>query len=167
MLMPMKEILGVDVGGVLLDFVPYIGKELDFKEERYLETPEVEGAFGAVASLNAGRFAGNVYLVSRVKEGPERVLAWLRHRKFFERTGIPESHFNHCFERNEKAPICRRLGITHFVDDRAEVLQTMADFVPNLYQFQGLNEDRAKFTDLGDRITFVKNWKELLEKLGR
>lgn len=162
-----NEILGIDVGGVLSNFVQYLGSELDFRGERYLETPEMEGAFDAVAALNAGRFAGRVYLVSRVKDGPARVLAWLKHHDFFGRTGIPEEHFNHCIERHEKAPICKELGITHFVDDRAEVLSTLTDFVPHLYQFQGLDEDRAKFADLGDRITFVQSWSELLEKLGR
>ncbi len=30
---------------------------------------------------------------------------------------------------------CRELGITHFIDDRADVLEPMADIVPNRYLF--------------------------------
>lgn len=161
----MEEILGIDVGGVILDFIPQKGRELDFSGERYLETPEIEGAIDAVAELNAGRFAGNVYLVSRVLDGPERVRAWLRTHRFFERTGIPESHFNHCLERAEKAPICKAIGVTHFVDDRAEVLQALVGIVPHLYQFQGLDEDRSAFAPHVPGLHFARTWQELKDQL--
>lgn len=162
-----KETLGVDVGGVILDFVPQKGRELDFSGDRYLETPEVEGAIEAIGELNRGRFKDAVHLVSRVHNGPERVLAWLRHRDFFARTGIPESRFHHCVERREKAPIVQTLGITHFVDDRAEVLKEMIGIVPYLYQFQGLDEDGDAFAPQVPGLRFARSWAEVLELLKR
>ncbi len=47
-------ILGVDVGGVILDSIRYADTELDFKGDNYLETPEVEGAIESIARLNSG-----------------------------------------------------------------------------------------------------------------
>lgn len=160
----MKEVLGVDVGGVILDFIRERGTELDFQGERYLETPEIPGAIDAIARLSAGKFKREIYLISRDRNGPERVVAWLKSKNFFERVGIPEGNFNHCFERAGKAPICKAIGITHFVDDRAEILETLAPFVPNLYQFQSLDEDREAFAGKVPGLTFVESWVEL-EKL--
>lgn len=37
--------------------------------------------------------------------------------------------------RSGKALHCRELGITHFIDDRADVLEPMAGIVPNRYLF--------------------------------
>ncbi len=163
--MARKEILGIDIGGVVLDFIPQKGRELDFAGERYLETPEIGGAIDAIGELNRGRFEGEVYVVSRVHEGPERVLSWLRNKDFFKRTGIPESHFNYCAERSEKAPICKAIGITHFIDDRAEVLRHLLGIVPHLYQFQGLDEKKEAFAPQIAGLQFARSWPELLDLL--
>jgi hypothetical protein len=40
-----------------------------------------------------------------------------------------------CLQRPEKALHCRELGITHFIDDRTDVLEAMIGVVPNLYLF--------------------------------
>jgi hypothetical protein len=70
-----------------------------------------------------------------------------------------------CAERHEKAPIVRELGITHFIDDRAEVMSYFADFVPNLYHFQSLLEDRNEWATKVPHLTFVESWRELLPLL--
>ena len=75
----MREILGVDIGGVIIERKPE-GDDTSFFGARYLETPEVEGAIDAVAQLAEGRFAGRVHLVSKrwreiLAEADEDVLA--------------------------------------------------------------------------------------------
>lgn len=40
-----------------------------------------------------------------------------------------------CRERPQKAPICAELGITHFIDDRADVLEPMCGIVANRFLF--------------------------------
>ena len=40
-----------------------------------------------------------------------------------------------CLKRPEKAIHCRELGITHFIDDRTDVLAAMIGVVPLLYLF--------------------------------
>jgi hypothetical protein len=161
-----KPTLGVDIGGVILDFMPYKDTELGFDGDRYLEVPEVEGSFEALAALNKGSFKDSVHLVTKIDRGSTRTLEWLRDRKFFERTGIPEANLHICYERSEKEGIVAKLGVTHFIDDRTEVMSYMIGTVPDLYIFQNLNEDRLKFPDAAKQMTFVQSWKELLELLG-
>ena len=68
------EILGVDIGGVILDFIPYFGTELDHQGVNYLNTPEIEDAIDSIAFLNKGRFKDRVFVVSKVEKiyGPGR-----------------------------------------------------------------------------------------------
>ena len=162
----MADVLGVDVGGVLLDFVRYKGTDFDFSGERYLQTPIIQDAFESLKELNAGRFKDHIYLVSRYPsdKGPERVQEWLLHNAFYKKTGIPREHLFQCVERHEKAPLCAKLRVTHFVDDRAEVLGHMIETVPNLYLFQALDEDK-EIARAFPQIHFFETWKELAVEL--
>ncbi len=81
-------------------------------------------------------FGGRIWLVSKC--GPEvqaRTERWLTHCRFFEITGMDPSHVRFCRRRADKATHCAELGITHFVDDRREVLKSLIGIVPHLYLF--------------------------------
>lgn len=159
----MKPALGLDVGGVILDFVPYRDTELSFFSNNYLNTPVVTDSIESIARLHQAQFADRVFLVSKTPDGKrDRVLAWLRHQNFFNRTGIPEENLHVCLERHEKEKIVRELGITHFVDDRAEVLEHMIGTVSHLYLFQELAKEPNEWKRVRAQVTFVSNWKELL-----
>ena len=67
----------------------------------------------------------------------------------------------------EKEAIVKELEITHFIDDRAEVMSYFSDFVPNLYHFQSLLEDREEWAPKIPNLTFVDSWKELLHILSK
>lgn len=131
-------ILGIDVGRVLIapsdsekPDTSFIGGSL----EAALETPACEDMFDVVPSL-VERFEGRVWIVSKC--GPriqQRTLQWFGHHRFFERTGIPRGNVRFCLKRPDKAIHCRELGITHFIDDRADVLEPMAGIVPNRFLF--------------------------------
>lgn len=140
---PLKPALGVDIGGVLIRPAHDSG-DTSFFSSGYLDTPMVEGAFDAVAELNAGAFAERVYLVSKAKSGTARkTIEWLAHHDFHGRTGIPLERVRFCEERAEKAIIAKRLGLTAFIDDRLDVLHHLehvatrilfaasSDFVPS------------------------------------
>jgi hypothetical protein len=60
---------------------------------------------------------------------------WLLHHRFFERTGIAPHNLRFCLQRPQKADHCVELGLTHFIDDRPDVLQCMRDVVPHRYLF--------------------------------
>jgi hypothetical protein len=130
--------LGIDVGRVLIsaadDSAPdtsFIGGSL----EAALQTPPCEGMFDVVPRL-VERFESRVWIVSKC--GPrvqEKTRRWFSHHHFFERTGIPEANVRFCLKRPEKATHCAELGITHFIDDRTDVLEPMIGIVPGLYLF--------------------------------
>ncbi len=65
-----------------------------------------------------------------------------------------------CRERPEKAAVCARLGITHFVDDRLDVLTPMRGTVPHLYLFG------APRAGIPEWITPAPDWSELVRVLG-
>lgn len=131
-------ILGIDVGRVLITSgdsnkpdTSFIGGSL----EAALDTPPYQGMFDAVPTL-VERFEGRVWIVSKC--GPriqQRTLQWFDRHRFFERTGIAPGNVRFCLKRPEKAIHCRELGITHFIDDRADVLEPMAGIVPYRYLF--------------------------------
>lgn len=78
----------------------------------------------------------NVWIVSKCGERIQRrTLRWLDHHDVYERTGLPRGNVRFCRQRAEKASHCRELGITHFIDDRADVLSHLRGLVPNLYLF--------------------------------
>lgn len=161
----MKKILGVDVGGVIFDQASLPAG--DINDDAFFAVPPVTDSIESLAALNQGIFKDAIYLVSKynIETGPEGIRAWLERQNFYDRTGIPREHLYQCAERREKAPIVRELGITHFVDDRAEVMSYFADFVPNLYHFQSLLEDREKWAIKIPNLIFVDNWKDLTAML--
>jgi hypothetical protein len=117
------ELLGVDVGGVLVDRIKADGSDTSFFSDRFLETPAVAGAFDTVARLGRERFGQRICIVSKC--GPrteERTRLWLAHHGLLDVLGLDEQALHFCRKRPDKAPICKRLGVTHFIDDRMDVL---------------------------------------------
>ncbi|WP_344088945.1 hypothetical protein [Nostocoides veronense] len=120
-----QPVLGLDIGGVLVDRLAE-GEDTSFFGSRPMETPAVDGAGEAVERLLAA-FDCRVHIVS--KAGPR--IATLSRQWLAEQEMLPgpllESQVHFVRDRADKAPICRRLGVTHFVDDRLSVLNHLAD----------------------------------------
>jgi hypothetical protein len=159
-------ILGVDVGGVI---VRLAGRDEDtsFFGSRPLETPAVDGVFEALATLTGATFGGRVHLVS--KAGPKvatNTRDWLAHHEFFARTGIAAGNVHFVRERRDKAPVCERLGITHFVDDRLDVLAYL-ESVEHRHLFLGGGDDggagseHSAAPDVPPWATVTRRWAEL------
>jgi hypothetical protein len=104
-------------------------------EEEMLTTPAMAGSFESLKSLN-GLFGGQVWIVSkagqRIQENTER---WLTHHSFYHATGISADRVHFVRRRADKGTVCKKVEITHFVDDRAEVLEYLVGIVPHLYLF--------------------------------
>lgn len=114
--------LGVDIGGVIIQPA---GDDVDtsFFGDNFLRTPPMPGAFGGLATVVDRRFGQHVHLVSKCGEQTEaRTRRWLAHHDFYDRTGIRPGRVHFCRTRAAKAPIAAELGLTHFVDDKLEVL---------------------------------------------
>jgi len=153
-------ILGVDIGGVI---VALVGRDEDtsFFGTRPLETPAVADVFDSLAALTVEPFAGRVHLVS--KAGPKvaaNTRDWLVHHDVFDRIGIPAANLHFVRERRDKAVVCQRLGVTHFVDDRLDVLAHL-NTVEHRYLFLGGTDDRPEAGRIPDWATATDTWTEL------
>jgi hypothetical protein len=148
--------LGVDIGGVIIEAFPE-GDEMSFFGPNYLRTPPVAGAFEALATLG-GTFDA-VHLVSKCSdEHARQTRQWLAHHGFAAHTGIDPDRVHFCRTRAEKGPIAADLGLTHFVDDRPDVLAYLTT-VPHRYLF------RTVVADPPAGITPVASWPDLVELL--
>lgn len=128
--------LGIDIGRVIIDGSSGPGDTSFFSGDTaaMLRTPAVPGAFEEIARLVP--LFETTWLVSKC--GPRiqrRSLEWLSHHDFYRRTGVAEGNIRFCLRRPEKAIHCRDLGITHFVDDKPDVIAAITPVVPHPYLF--------------------------------
>ncbi|MGI5168399.1 hypothetical protein ACQEU3_29015 [Spirillospora sp. CA-253888] len=131
--------LGIDFGRVIHGGPLAPGGEdtafLSGSFEDAMASPANEGAFEVLPELIA-RFGGRAWIISKCGERVQRrTLAWLERHDFYERTGLPRGNVLFCRKRSGKAGHCADLGITHMIDDRAEVHRHLAGIVPHRYLF--------------------------------
>jgi hypothetical protein len=131
--------LGVDFGRVINDASSHPSGDdtvfLGGTEEEMLETPAMTRSFESLERL-CGVFDGRIWIVSKCGRTVQaRTERWLAHHRFFESTGIDADHIRFCRRREDKAQHCAELGITHFVDDRSDVLKHLLGIVPHLFLF--------------------------------
>ncbi|MFC4147194.1 hypothetical protein ACFO0M_13135 [Micromonospora mangrovi] len=152
--------LGVDVGGVIIERTAG-DDDTSFFGPDYLRTPPLAGVFEALAAL-VPRF-DEAYVVSKCTEPTEeRTRQWLAHHDFHTRTGIGPDRLYFCRTRPEKGPIAARLGLTHFVDDRLDVL-TCLDTVPHRYLLGAREGEVTGVEQAG--VHRVESWPELAATL--
>lgn len=157
--------LGLDVGGVLVDRVAE-GSDTSFFGDRPMDTPPVPGALEAVDRL-VEVFSHRVHIVS--KAGPKisaLTRRWLGEQGLTSARAIAPGNVHFVRKRPAKAPICEQLGITHFVDDRADVLDHLAA-VENRYLFSGGLGDNDLPTVIPDGVILVETWPRLVDLLIR
>ena len=151
--------IGVDVGGVIIEPADD-DEDTSFFGEHYLRTPPMPGVFEALATL-AGAF-DQVHVVSKCGPDTERrTREWLTHHDFFARTGVAVDHLHFCRRRPDKAPIAAGLGLTHFVDDRLEVLGYLTT-VRHRYLFRPRLAEIARHAEHLPHVHRVSNWPELV-----
>jgi hypothetical protein len=157
-------ILGVDIGGVIVDRVAE-REDTSFFGTRPLETPSVLHAFDLLRKASADLFAGRVVVVSKAGPAVEaNTRAWLAHHRFFEHTGIPPGSLYFVRERADKALICREVGVTHFVDDELDVLCHMTS-VPHRYLFIGGLGHNDPPQHIPGWAVLVATWRQLVAEL--
>lgn len=160
-----KETLGIDIGGVIIDRVKNDGTDTSFFTDNYLKTSAMPGAFDAISSLVAGRFKGNVHLVSKCgKKVQEKTLRWLDHHSFHQLTWVPSGNVHFCLERHQKAGICEKLGITHFIDDRLEVLGYLTS-VEHRFLFRPDSNEVRRYARHLPGVYRVESWGAIISTL--
>lgn len=156
--------LGVDIGGVIIDRI-HDDSDTSFFGDKYLETTAVPEAFDSLRLLG-NEFGDDIWVVSKC--GPRiqaRTVEWLLHQSFYDQTGIPEDHVLFTRTREGKAPIARDLGLTHFVDDRLDVLGHLQHDVKHLYLFDPRPKDlQAQPREL-PRARVAHTWQQARQKI--
>jgi len=159
-----KEVLGIDIGGVIIDRVND-GTDTSFFGDNYLRTTAVPDAFRVIRDLVEQRFGDRVYLVSKCgKKVEKKTLHWLAHHRFHDLSGILSDNVRFCRQRHEKSGICEDLGITHFIDDRLEVLSYLTS-VDSLFLFQPRYDEVRRFAQHLSRVMQVHSWQDIRQRL--
>ncbi|MCX6714609.1 MAG: hypothetical protein NTX72_02245 [Candidatus Uhrbacteria bacterium] len=154
--------LGIDIGKVIIDGARNDGTDTAFFSDNFLRTTALPGAFEVIGNFVSQFKPENVYLVSKCGlRVQEKSLAWLAHHKFWEQTGMNPNMYRFCLRRPEKAGICKALGITHFIDDRAEILVSMQGIVTHRYVFNPSDRELHTYADRMQGEQIVRSWTEL------
>jgi hypothetical protein len=149
--------LGVDVGRVIMCPADSDGRPdtsfLDASDEAALDVPPSPWLMETLPAL-VRLFGARVFIVSKAGKRIERLTRlWFEHRGFCELTGIAPEHLHFCRRRNEKRAHADALGLTHFIDDRLDVLSFLRGGVPNLFLFG------AQAQPIPDWVTHVADWR--------
>lgn len=159
----MVDTLGVDIGGVIIDRVDDEA-DTSFFSKNYLKTTAVPGIFEAMRRLVLERFKERVHLVSKCGFDVQRKSReWLKYHDFYKKTGVKPEHVEFCLERRDKAAICEKLRVTHFIDDKLEVLSYL-DTVPNKILFNPDESEVKRYEHAYSQVIRVDSWPEV-EKL--
>jgi hypothetical protein len=131
--------LGIDIGRVIMCPARDDGQPdtsfLTADDAAALETPAAPGMFEVVPRL-VDAFGGRVWLVSKAGTRIENLTRrWFVRHEFFARTGLKEDQARFCRRREDKRAHAAELGLTHFIDDRADVLTHLRGLVPHLGLF--------------------------------
>lgn len=154
----------MDVGGVIIEPADE-DADTSFFGENYLRTPPMPGVFEGLATLVAARFGPAVHLVSKCGEQTEaHTRQWLAHHDFHGRTGVPAQNVHFCRTRAAKAPIAADLALTHFVDDKLEVLSYLTT-VPHRFLFRPRRAEVAAHAQHLSEVRRVESWPDLVAVL--
>ncbi|MFN7971028.1 MAG: hypothetical protein U0166_01535 [Acidobacteriota bacterium] len=131
--------LGVDIGRVLMCPAGDDGRPdtsfLDGDERQALAVPAAPHLYEVLPGV-VRSFEQRVWLVSKAGPRIERLtLRWLHHHDFYRRTGLRQDRVRFCRRREDKREHALVLGLTHFIDDRPDVLEHLRGVVANLFLF--------------------------------
>lgn len=158
--------IGIDIGGVIIDRARNDGSDTSLFGPNYLNALAVPDAIKAITEINEHIFPNETYIISKCGAGIERKSReWLQAQGFHGMTGMWQDKVHFCRARADKAPIAKKLGLTHFIDDKYEVLGYMKDIVAHRILFC---PDKQEIIDTGPNagaVVPVFSWMAVLEFL--
>ncbi len=156
------EALCVDMGNVIIDHLGFGTTEQFVNEGNYCEIPPVKDVLFFLAKLNAERFKNNVYVIyNATGVADSKIDSWLDCNDFCEITKIERNRIIRSKGGRNKTGFCIEKGISHFIDDRLEVLSYLFNVVPNLFLFRGQNREIKKFKFCLSNVKRLENWSDL------
>jgi hypothetical protein len=151
--------IGIDIGGVII--AKYnMGQDTSFFSENYLFSKAVNGAFETIKYLNKIFGAENIFLISKCgNKLKEKTLKWLEFNNFYKITGFLENNIYFCYDKESKVQICKNLKISHFIDDRDDVLWNMIGTVDHLLLFNPYFT--SKYQDFCEPFKKMMGWRNI------
>lgn len=159
------DVLGIDIGGVIIGGANG-NSDTSFFGDNFLSTPEVTGAIAAISGLVTLRFGTRVCLISKC--GPRtanKTLEWFKYHDFYDRTGISPDRVHFCRKRAGKRAIAAELGVTHYIDNRLEVLGLLSPVVPKLLLFQPDQNEVSEFAQFLPKVVIAHSWADVTAAL--
>eukprot|EP00931_Biecheleriopsis_adriatica_P056170 TRINITY_DN33286_c0_g1_i1.p1 TRINITY_DN33286_c0_g1~~TRINITY_DN33286_c0_g1_i1.p1 ORF type:complete len:834 (-),score=127.09 TRINITY_DN33286_c0_g1_i1:50-2530(-) len=123
--------IGIDIGGVLTRDSDPNHPCTSSKGCEWDASWLADGALDAVRKIVQVFGPSNTFLVSKVKPGGDmhcRTEKWLNDLDFCGKTGLPKENVKYCRKMDGpqgKGVVCQKLGISHFIDDKVEVLKSV------------------------------------------
>jgi len=152
----MTKLLAVDIGG------PIIQRPAHSSLEEYAQAEAVTDSFQSLADLSSV-FGTNIHLISQCQPDLQQVkLKWMAERNFCELTKVTSERIHFVREPQEKAILAKELKATHFVEDRAEILNHAMGVVENLFLFRPNLSEALHYPDLLKKSRIVLNWDSLV-----
>lgn len=153
--------IGIDVGGVITGSDDT--EDTGLLTNNWRTASETEGAVDGITKLVEVFGSENTFIVSKAGwKIRKRTKQWLKIIDFYNRTGMLESNVHFTFTRAEKADVAAELGLTHFIDDKAEVLSYVIATVHNVFLFRPQTFVDDFYTKLVDNKTInlyiLANW---------
>ena len=153
----MNNHLGIDFGKVIISAVESGSADTSFLSgtmDEAMRTPPNDAAFETIRDL-VDTFDGNVWIVSKASSSTQaKTRSWLQHWRFFDEVGLSWDKLRFCLRREEKAKHCRELHVSHFIDDRLDVLNHLRPDVRHLYLFGEQPSDQ----EIPDWTVQVQDW---------
>ncbi len=150
--------IGIDIGGVLTK-LERNNHGVAFRTDDYLEKPFLPQAIEKIAELVELFGPERSVLVSFCgKKTQDKTLEWLLYQNFSGKTKMPKENFRFVNRREKKAEVAIKTSLTHFIDDRTEILGYLT-MVPNRYWFLGGVDEKP--TTGPDGIILINQWSDL------
>lgn len=138
--------IGIDIGNVIIGG----GGEDTFFTKRFLETPEVHGAWDSLDDLDMAKH--ELHIISKC--GPEveaKSLQWLDNEGFF--LSVPKHRTHFVRKRHLKAPMAQALELDIFIDDRQDIIDSMQGIVPHRILFTSWEQANKELQEIFDNAS--------------
>lgn len=157
----MKTKIGIDINGVLAN-----NKLSHITTRDYSIFSVMKNAINVIKRLVKHYGAENIYIVSRVQSHQLSFITgvWMETHNFLQKTNIPLENVKICTRLKDKSRIAEKLNITHFIDDRPEVLSYFSKNTI-LIAYQSPKNEIEKYPDVASRAIIVNSWNEVAKYL--
>ena len=158
--------LGIDFGNVIIDHLGFGTTEDYFHHGDYNLIPPVENALECLAELNrTGLFKNITVVYNATGVADMKISNWLIAHRFCEITGIPAANIFRSTHGRNKLIYCQQHGITHFVDDRMEVLNPMIGIIPFLFLLNGQAQEIAGYQTELNKLNVADSWSTIISTI--